>query len=176
MDIALVTDRHTGPTLCLVKRAHDKNKQNTCCDASLRNKGLPHSKGNLENRLARWLALRGCRVRSLWPSAPLVCNYCFVGGRLWMSVGCGRPQGPRPATNRQWRTIHTLPARLELKPVQDFVLLPGDVVDDKRCSYAIKSVFSRGQKTALLRLKRCFQHGNAIEKDRSLRREWSFPA
>ena len=25
--------RRTGPTLCLEKSAHDKNKQNTCCDA-----------------------------------------------------------------------------------------------------------------------------------------------
>ena len=33
MAISRVTDRRTGPTLCLEKRAHDKNKQNTCCDA-----------------------------------------------------------------------------------------------------------------------------------------------
>ena len=33
MAISRVTDRRTGPTLCLEKRTHDKNNQNTCCDA-----------------------------------------------------------------------------------------------------------------------------------------------
>ena len=44
-----------------------------------------------------------------------------------------------------------------------------------QCSYGIKSVFSRGRSSGLVRLKKCFQHCNAIEKDRSLSRKWSFP-
>ena len=40
-----------------------------------------------------------------------------------------------------------------------------------QCSYGIKSVFSRGRSSGLVRLKKCFQHCNAIEKDRSLSRK-----
>ena len=69
--------------------------------------------------------------------------------RVWRFAGCGRPQGPHPATNRKWRTIHNLPARLELKPVQNYILLPGDVVDVKRCSYGIKTVFLWYQNSVL---------------------------
>ena len=56
------------------------------------------------------------------------------------------------------------------KPVPDYFLL-GDVVDDKRRFYGIKTVFSRGRNRVRMRLKRCFQDGNAIEKDRLLRKE-----
>ena len=45
----------------------------------------------------------------------------------------------------------------------------------KHCSRGIKALFSRGQNWVRMRLKQCSQYGNAIEKDRSLRREWSFP-
>ena len=58
---------------------------------SLRSSGLPHSKENLENRLAQFLVFRGCRAWPLWPSAPYSCYYGFIGGR---------PQGPHPANVR----------------------------------------------------------------------------
>lgn len=46
-----------------------------------------------------------------------------------------------------------------------------NVVDDKRCSYGIKTVFSQGRNCVRMRLKQCSQYCNPIEKDRSLRRE-----
>ena len=49
------------------------------------------------------------------------------------------------------------------------------VVDDELCSYGIKAVFPRGQSSVLVGLKQGSQRCNAIEKDRSLRRECSFP-
>ena len=71
---------------------------------SLRSSGLPHSKENLENRLAQFMVFRGCRARPLWPSASYVCNYFhrrpFAGCGI-MSVGCGRAQGPHPANGRR---------------------------------------------------------------------------
>ena len=61
-------------------------------------------------------------------------------------------------------------SKMDAKPVPDYFLL-GDVVDDKRRFYGIKTVVSRGRSRVRMRLKQCSQCCNVIEKDRLLRKE-----
>ena len=67
-----------------------------------------------------------------------------------------------PTSNIGADTKENLENRLSQSPM---------IVDDKLYSYGIKTVFLRGRSCVLVRLKHCFQYCNAIEKDRSLRRE-----
>ena len=118
-----------------------------------------------------------CRVRPLWPSATnrhyntsswrtfagcgpcgrpqptdILKHHCtlqtYPDTTIITYIGCGWLQGPRPATNRQRRTIHSLPACW----VQSLFMA------SKHCSHGIQALFLRHPSLILTASKHC-SHG-----------------